>query len=141
MARAIDFEMKKRGLDCVYLDISHKGEDFVREHFPNIHAKCLEFGIDIAKEPIPVVPAAHYTCGGLLVDLAGRTPVAGLYALGEVACTGLHGANRLASNSLLECLVFSEAAAARHPRGRPPPPCRRCPTGTRAASPTPTRKW
>ena len=112
VARAIDFEMKKRGLDCVYLDISHKGEAFVREHFPNIHAKCLGFGIDIAKEPIPVVPAAHYSCGGLQVDLAGRTPVAGLYALGEVACTGLHGANRLASNSLLECLVFSEAATA-----------------------------
>jgi L-aspartate oxidase len=111
VARAIDFEMKKRGLDCVYLDISHKGEAFVREHFPNIHAKCLAFGIDIAKEPIPVVPAAHYSCGGLKVDLAGRTPVGGLYALGEVACTGLHGANRLASNSLLECLVFSEAAA------------------------------
>ncbi|HEX4944746.1 MAG TPA: L-aspartate oxidase [Usitatibacteraceae bacterium] len=112
VARAIDFEMKKRGLDCVYLDISHKGEAFVREHFPNIHAKCLEFGIDIGKEPIPVVPAAHYSCGGLQVDLAGRTPLAGLYALGEVACTGLHGANRLASNSLLECLVFSEAAVA-----------------------------
>ena len=112
VARAIDFEMKKRGLDCVYLDISHKGEAFVREHFPNIHRKCLEFGIDIAKEPIPVVPAAHYTCGGLKVDLAGRTPLAGLYALGEVACTGLHGANRLASNSLLECVVFSQAAAA-----------------------------
>jgi len=112
VARAIDFEMKKRGLDCVFLDISHKGEAFVREHFPNIHAKCLGFGIDIARQPIPVVPAAHYSCGGLKVDLAGRTPVAGLYALGEVACTGLHGANRLASNSLLECLVFSEAAAA-----------------------------
>ena len=112
VARAIDFEMKKRGLDCVYLDISHKGGDFVRAHFPNIHAKCLGFGIDIAREPIPVVPAAHYSCGGLQVDLAGRTAVAGLYALGEVACTGLHGANRLASNSLLECLVFSEAAAA-----------------------------
>jgi L-aspartate oxidase len=112
VARAIDFEMKKRGLDCVYLDISHRGEAFVREHFPTIHARCLEFGIDIARQPIPVVPAAHYTCGGLQVDLAGRTKVAGLYALGEVACTGLHGANRLASNSLLECLVFSEAAAA-----------------------------
>jgi len=112
VARAIDFEMKKRGLDCVYLDISHKGEAFVREHFPTIHAKCLDFGIDIAREPIPVVPAAHYSCGGLVVDLAGRTPLPGLYALGEVACSGLHGANRLASNSLLECLVFSEAAAA-----------------------------
>jgi len=112
VARAIDYEMKKHGLDCVFLDMTHKGEKFLREHFPNIFARCGELGIDIARQPIPVVPAAHYTCGGIVVDLAARSDVPGLYALGEASCTGLHGANRLASNSLLECVVFSAAAAA-----------------------------
>jgi len=109
VARAIDFEMKKGGFDCVYLDISHQPLSFLMEHFPNIYARCLELGIDIAKQPIPVVPAAHYTCGGVLADLQGRTDVAGLYAIGETACSGLHGANRLASNSLVECMVFAQA--------------------------------
>jgi L-aspartate oxidase len=127
VARAIDFEMKKHGIDHVWLDARHLGEVFLKEHFPTVHRRCLQLGIDIARQPIPVVPAAHYTCGGVVTDTEGRTDLPGLYAVGETTYTGLHGANRLASNSLLECVVLGKTCAERilgqpfEERPAPPP--------------------
>jgi len=143
VARAIDHEMKTRGDPCVYLDITHKSADFLVNRFPNIYAKCLKLGIDMARDRIPVVPAAHYMCGGVQVDLSGRTSIGNLYACGETACTGVHGANRLASNSLLEALVYSRRAAhdaSRLIRETSPVPAGRIPAWDDSGT-TDTEEW